>query len=198
MSEPSADELDRQDMTRLAGGQDSALNDLMERHATRLFNYLLRLLQDETRAHDVAQETFVKVYLNRTKFRGASKFSTWLYAIATNLVRDHLRWKNRHPEISLETQANEHQRLADVLPDHASTPSQTLVQQERAEQVRRAVELLPEDLRTALVLSEYEELSQEEIAEIVGCSRKAVEMRIYHARTLLRKSLSNLVEEPAS
>lgn len=194
MSDVSPDELDRVDMTRLASGADSALNSLMERHGARLFNYLLRLLQDETKANDAAQESFVKVYLNRAKFRGDSKFSTWLYAIATNVARDHFRWKSRHPEVSLEAHADEHQSLAETLPDPGATPSQTLVKEERTEQVRVAVQALPEDLRTALVLAEYEDLSQEEIARVLGCTRKAVEMRIYHARSILRKSLGGLVE----
>lgn len=192
MNDVSPEELDRVDMARLVAGADSALNTLMERHGARLFNYLLRLLQDEAKANDAAQESFVKVYFNRAKFRGDSKFSTWLYAIATNIVRDHLRWKSRHPEVSLDAHADEHQSLSEILPDHAATPIQALVQEERAEQVRIAVQSLPEDLRTALVLAEYEDLSQEEIARVLGCTRKAVEMRIYHARTILRKSLGDL------
>lgn len=190
-----ADEQDKSDMARLAAGRDAALNDLMERHGQRLFHYLLRLLQDETKANDAAQESFVKVYLNRAKFRDESKFSTWLYAIATNVARDHFRWKQRHPEISLDAQADDHQSLAELLPDSGRTAPDTLIAEERAEQVRLAVQALPEDLRTALVLAEYENLSQEEIARILGCTRKTVEMRIYHARAQLRKSLGDLMEQ---
>src|SRR5262245_31082988 len=80
--------LDRADMARLASGHNAALNELMERHAPRLFNYLLRCLQSEEDAADTAQETFVRVYQNRGKFDPKQRFSTWLYAIATNLVKD--------------------------------------------------------------------------------------------------------------
>ena len=195
MSDVANDEQDRIDMAQLAAGHDAALSRLMERHALRLFHYVFRLLQDETKANEVAQEAFVKVYLNREKFRGASKFSTWLYSIATNIVRDHLRGKSRRHEVSLDAETDEHQSLGEVLPDSNGTPTDTLIAEERAEQVRRAVQALPEDLRTPLVLAEYENLSQDEIAEVLGCTRKAVEMRIYRARVTLRQVLSDLVEE---
>ena len=82
------DEQDRSAMARLAAGEDEALNELMARHAERLFRYLLRLLQNETEAADLAQESFVRVYQNRARFVARHKFTTWLYAIATNLARD--------------------------------------------------------------------------------------------------------------
>ena len=180
-------------MQRLAAGHDAALNDIMDRHAQRLFAYLLRQLSDETRANDIAQETFARVYIHRAKFRAEGKFSTWLYTIATNLLREHFRWKSRHPEVSLEAHSEENQSLGDILPDNSRQPDEALIQAERAEQVRCAVQSLPEDLRTPLILVEYENLSQEEIAVILSCTRKAVEMRVYRARAELRKSLADLV-----
>src|SRR5258708_6167773 len=85
MATEPGDERDRQDMERLCAGHDAALNDLMERHGTRLFHYLIRQLQDESEAEDFAQETFVRVFQNRQKFDPQYRFSTWLYTIATNL-----------------------------------------------------------------------------------------------------------------
>src|SRR5438477_6583833 len=102
MNEPSGDEQDSRDMVRLANSHEAALNDLMQRHGQRLFHYLIRSLQDEDDAADLAQETFVKVYHNRAKFDPAQKFTTWLYAIASNLVRDRYRWRSRHPQVSLD------------------------------------------------------------------------------------------------
>jgi RNA polymerase sigma-70 factor (ECF subfamily) len=75
----------------------------MERHAAKLFNYLIRCLQNEEDAADAAQETFVRVYQNRAKFDTNQKFSTWLYAIATNLVKDRYRYRTRHPQVSLDS-----------------------------------------------------------------------------------------------
>lgn len=193
MNDPTGDAQDRSDMQRLAEGHDAALNNLMERHAQRLFHYVLRQLSNEDEANDVTQEAFVKIYHHRTKFRAEAKFSTWLYAITTNLVRDRLRWRQRHPETSLEAHEEEHQSFGEVLPDTAAIPSEQLVAEERTKQIREAVQALPEDLRTPLILSEYENLSQAEIGSLLGCTPKAIEMRIYRARQALRESLAKLM-----
>ena len=195
MNAPNPDKLDAEDMSRLAAGHDSALNDLMQRHAERLFHYLVRSLQNEDDAADLAQETFVKVYQNRARFDPQQRFSTWLYAIASNLVRDRYRWRSRHPQVSIdaENETTGHS-LRDSLPGGGPVPSESMQAGERSEAVRQAVAALPEDLREPLILSEYEERSHAEIGEILGCSAKAVEMRIYRARQQLRSSLGRLLE----
>jgi RNA polymerase sigma-70 factor (ECF subfamily) len=195
MNEPG-DEADQRDMGRLIQGHDGALDTLMERHSPRLFHYLLRQLS-ESEAEDCTQETFVRIYLNRAKFRPGAKFSTWLYTIATNLARDCQRRKSRHPEVSLDagSEAGDSDgTLLDTMADGGKTPRGILLAGERAEQVRQAVQSLAEELREALILYEYEDLSQTEIAEVLQCTPKAVETRIYRARNLLRKSLAGLVE----
>ena len=191
MSIMACDELDRQDMARLVGGHDAALNELMGRHAQPLTLYLLRLLGSQAEADDLAQETFVRVYQHRDRFRPEAKFSTWFYTIATNLVRDRLRWRGRHPQVSLEAEiADSGVSLGDTLAAAQASPDETLQGAERLGAIRRAVAALPEELRLPLVLAEYEERSQAEIAEILGCSVKAVEMRIYRARQALRQNLA--------
>lgn len=176
-------------MTRLASGHDSALSSLMDRHGERLFRYLLRQLNNETDAADLAQETFVRVYQNRARFRLGQRFSTWLYAIATNLLRDRFRWHKRHPQVSLDAQTELGASLKDSLRDCVASPSEQLETSERAEEVRGAVQSLPVELRTPLILSEYEGMSHAEIAEVLDCSAKAVEVRLYRARGQLRKLL---------
>jgi RNA polymerase sigma-70 factor (ECF subfamily) len=182
-------------MARLVAGGDAALNDLMERHAEKLFHYLLRSLQDESDAADLAQETFVKVYQSRAKFDARQKFSTWLYAIASNLVRDRFRWRSRHRQVSLDAESEATgNNFRDALSGHGPSPSESLQTEERAEAVRRAVAALPEDLRLPVILAEYEGRSQAEIAEILDCTPKAVEMRLYRARQQLRVGLGKLLE----
>jgi RNA polymerase sigma-70 factor (ECF subfamily) len=193
MNTTASDVLDQADMTRLAEGNDSALNALMDRHGERLFRYLIRLLQNETEAADLAEETFVRVYQNRARFESGRKFSTWLYAIATNLARDRLRWRSRHPNAPLEGMEEDEAGLKDVLPASDPGPRETLEAAERAAAVRRALAGLPEELRVPLVLSEYEEQSHAEIAAVLDCSPKAVEMRIYRARQQLRAALAPLL-----
>lgn len=185
-----ADAHDRADMERLMAGHDAALNNLMERHAKKLFHYLVRSLQNEVEAEDLAQETFVRVYQNRARFDTRQKFSTWLYAIACNLVRSRYRWRRRHSHVSLNTQYEQTDtELGDHLADSSDTPSESFQSTERAEVVRRAVAALPEELRQPLILAEWEEKPQAEIAVILNCSVKAVETRIYRARKRLREML---------
>jgi len=186
----ATDEQDRSDMARLATGHDTAMDDLMSRHAERLYHYLFRMLQNETEASDLAQETFVRVYLNRLKFKPAHKFSTWLYTIATNLVRDLQRQRVRHPNVSLEGQREDSgQGFHELLADEKPNPVEVLDTEERAETVRLAVASLPDDLRAPLILSVYEEKSHAEIGEVLECSAKAVETRLYRARQFLRQRL---------
>ena len=180
-------------MARLIAGGDGALNDLMARHGERLFHYLIRVLQDEAEAADVAQETFARVYLNREKFRASNRFSTWLYTIATNLSRDLLRRRSRRPQVSLESPTAEDATIKDVLPSMDPTPTEHLELSERAAAVRREIAALPEDLRVPLVLAEYEDQSHAEIAAVLDCSAKAVEMRLYRARQQLRARLTPLL-----
>ena len=198
MSTGTSEDQDAADMERLAAGHDTALNGLMERHGERLFHYLVRLLQSENDAADAAQESFVRVYQYRSRFDTRQKFSTWLYAIASNIARDRLRWRSRHPQVSLDAQLEESgRRVMDNLPDQNPSPRQTLEASERASAVRAAVAALPEDLRLPLVLAEYEGRAQAEIAEILDCSIKAVEMRIYRARKQLREQLRSVLEKDA-
>ena len=124
-------------------------------------------------------------------FDGERRFSTWLYTIATNLARDRHRWRDRRPEVSLENEnAETGQSLREHLPEPNADPSESLVVKERGDLVRQAVSALPEDLRVPLVLSAYEEQSHAEIGTVLGCTAKAVEMKLYRARQELRKRLA--------
>lgn len=187
---------DRISMARLADGHDAALNDLMDRHGEKLFNYLVRSLQSEEEAEDLAQETFVRVFRNRARFDARQTFSSWLYAIASNLVRDRYRWRTRHPQVSLDAQDEATgARFVDRLKSGDGSPTDNLESVERAEAVRRAVAALPVELRQPLILAEWEAKSQAEIGVILGCSAKAVETRIYRARKQLRAALQPLLHE---
>jgi RNA polymerase sigma-70 factor, ECF subfamily len=190
MSDPCNDEEDRLAMARLAEGRDAALNELMDRHGERLYHFLLRLLQNETEAADLAQEAFVRIYQNRHKFNTSQRFTTWLFTIAANLARDRMRWRGRHPTVSMDAEnpVTGHD-YREILPDAASTPSEDLEKRELANQVREAIAQLPEDQRNALILSEYENASAADIATILRCSSKAVENKLYRARKALKALL---------
>ena len=175
---------DRAAMALLAGGEDLALNGIMERWKSRLTAYLYRFTGNEATAVELAEETFVRVYQGRMKFRTGGQFSTWLFGIAANLGRNHLRWQRRHPTVAIEE--------AGIVASE-DDPLKAAESHEREQAVQVAIASLPPDLRESLILSEYEQLSQAEIALIAGCSVKAVERRLSHARELLRKGLSRYV-----
>jgi len=184
--------LDRADMKRLAAGHDAALNDLMERHATAVFCFLCRMLNNEDDANDLAQETFVRVFQARESFDQDKKFSTWLFTIAANLARNQIRWRTRHPNVSLDAESDStEQSLAEKLPAPTPTPKEQALTSERASAVRAAVNGLPHDLREAIVLCEWEERPMAEAAAILETTAKAVESRLYRARQILRDRLKD-------
>ena len=191
MDTTDADARDGADMERLAGGHDAALNDLMERHATAVFRFLCRMLASEDDANDLAQETFVRVFRARESFRTHQRFSSWLYTIAANLARNQIRWRTRHPNVSLDAPLTEtvESTLADTLPSREAPPDEEALTRERAAAVREAVNRLPDDLREAVVLCEWEELAVAEAATVLNTTPKAVESRLYRARQLLRERL---------
>lgn len=179
-------------MERLQAGQDAALNDLMARHATPVFHFLCRLVGNEDDASDLAQETFVRVFKSAKSFRLEQRFSTWLFTIAANLARNHFRWRSRHPNLSLDAENPEtEQTLGSTLPAGDLSPKEQALAGERAAAVRRAVADLPEDMRAAIVLCEWEERTVVEAATILDATPKAVESRLYRARQLLRERLKS-------
>ncbi|HEU6448375.1 MAG TPA: sigma-70 family RNA polymerase sigma factor [Verrucomicrobiae bacterium] len=185
------DARDRADMERLVSGHPAALDDLMERHATPVFQFLCRMLGDENDANDLAQETFVRVFRSCKSFRANEKFSTWLYSIAANLAKNHFRWRSRHPNVSLEAQTESENKIADVLPSDARSPLEETVAAERVEAVRAAVHALPGDFRDAIVLCEWEDRTVADAARILGATPKAIESRLYRGRNLLRDRLKS-------
>jgi len=171
-------------MRQLASGNDTALNTLMDEWSPRVTAMLYRMTGNPAVAGDLAQETFVRLYQTCRRFRpgnGVRPFSTWLFGIAANLAKNHLRWKGRHPEAPLKSAAD---------PSDPDNPASSAESAERAVAVRAAIATLPIDQREALILSEYEGLSHAEIALVVGCSVKAVERRLSHAREILKRELA--------
>jgi RNA polymerase sigma-70 factor (ECF subfamily) len=184
------DALDRADMEKLQSGHEAALNDLMTRHATGVFHFLCRMTGNEDDANDLAQETFVRVFKSAKSFRAEQKFSTWLFTIAANLARNHFRWRSRHPNISLDAENPcTEQTIGATLPANSPAPNEAALAGERAAAIRAAVQNLPEDMRAAIVLCEWEERSVAEAAVILESTPKAVESRLYRARGILRERL---------
>lgn len=187
----SKDFSDGELMLRLQEGDSRALNELMRRWQVPLRRFLQRCLQNENDALDVAQEAFLRVYQHRARFRAGACFSTWLFGIALNLGRNELRRRRSRPTQPLVDEAD---RVAAITFCGGTTaPSMeadaALLRSEAISAVRQAVGNLPGPLSSPLILCTFEGFSQRDAAEVVGCSSKAIEMRLHRARGMLRKSL---------
>ena len=178
-------------MARLIDGDDRALNELMERWQKPLHSFILRYVGNHADSIELAEETFALAYHHRNQFNFKSKFSTWLLTIATNLCRHRARWRRRHPAISLDDAASMDEVFDEYLfisPEE--TPSALAERSELAKLVKEEIEKLPHDLKTVILLFEYDNLSYAEIGGILGCTPKAVETRLYRVRKLLAKRLA--------
>lgn len=191
MATEGDDPADRQAMVALAGGDDRALDAIMQRWGNRLIAFLHRLTGDRATSADLAQETFVRVYKHRKSYQPQLSFSTWIFTIATNLARNHLRWRQRHPIEFID--GDDHPGLERAVSE--DDPAGRTMLRERLAAVQSAISGLPYDLRSALVLATYEQLSHEEIAAVLDTTPKAVEMRIYRARRQLRDQLGRYLDE---
>ena len=172
-------------MRRVQTGDEAALGALMQRWELSVKAVIGRIVLNASEAEELAQETFVRVWQQRGRYRPDAPFRPWVFAIAVNLARNRLRWWKRRPVVALEEWT---EAPAD---DGAVGEGGTrgLERVERAQAVRDAIAGLPTDLREAIVLFEYDQMSYAEIAETIGASSKAVENRIARARERLRTAL---------
>lgn len=187
-ADPGASPSDEDLMNRLQGGADAALATLMQRWEAPVKRFIFRIVGNTAEAEDLAQEVFVRIYTKRASFRPGAKFSTWCFSIAANQAKNRLRWWRRRPTLSLNAWAEAGGEAADESAAGAEA-SQATVRREQIAAVQSAVAALALDLRTALVLFEFEGQSMSEIAEALHCSVKAVENRLYRARRELKQSL---------
>lgn len=183
------DASDSELMVRLADGEDLALNLLMDRWGQRVTSFLFRMTGHREAAVDLSQETFVKLYQARKKYRPSGTFSTYLFTIAANLARNHARWKSRHPTVSLDATGDDGIPVMAETVDPGQTPDSAADTSETYRAVHRALMALPHDLREAMTLFVYEGMGYADIAALTGCSAKAVETRIYRARQILKERL---------
>lgn len=181
---------DRELMLRLRDGDDLALHELMTRWQKPLVAFICRHVGSEAEALDLAQETFVRVFESRHRYKPSAKFSTWMFTIASNLCRNFFRWQSRHPAVSLDAPNAAGHTVADTFESDSESPDDTATRGELAAAVREQIQALPHDLKTAILLFEYERLSHQEIGAVLGCTAKAVETRLYRARKILREKLA--------
>ena len=182
---------DHQLIEATKAGDEAAFAEIVSRYKNPLTNYLFRMLGDYEEAVDLAQETFVRVYFAIERYHTEYAFSTYIYRIATNLAISEMRRKKRRKLLSLtglfQTEEKETQEFHP--PDEKSLPDEDLIENERNRVIERAIATLPDKYRAPIILREIEELSYEQIAQILGLGLGTTKSRISRARALLRDKL---------
>jgi len=198
MAAPAEDEGDEALAASAAAGEEPAFEELVSRYQARVYRLACRLTADDGDAKDVLQETFLAAYRGLPAFRGDSRFSSWLYRIATNAALMHRRARARRPTESLE----EFLPRFDADGTHAAPPAELLAASRAdelldrkllAEKARAGLDRLPDIYRDAFVLRDLEEMTTPEVAEVLGIDAAAVRQRVHRARLMLRGYLSHIV-----
>jgi RNA polymerase sigma-70 factor, ECF subfamily len=180
---------------RVQQGDKAAFDILVGKYQHKIIKLVGRYVRDQDEAQDVAQDAFIKAYRALASFRGESAFYTWLYRIAINTAKNQLASNKRRAEdFDLDLQDPDQYEMHGRLRD-GDTPEGLALTEEIRETVNQAIEALPEDLRTAIVLREIEGLSYEEIAAAMECPVGTVRSRIFRAREAIDKRLKPLLDD---
>lgn len=185
-------------MLRVREDDQHAFAELVDHYQHRLVAVLFHLIRNQDEAEDLAQEVFLRVYRSRKEYHPQAKFSTWLFTIANNLALNALRRRQRKPSIHLEVHESGPlgpRPQENLVYDRHGGPEHRLDHQELAGVIQRALDQLNERQRMAVVLNKFEDMSYQEIADVMQMSSKAVKSLLSRARTQLRQLLAGYVEE---
>jgi RNA polymerase sigma-70 factor, ECF subfamily len=179
-------------MRSVAGGDTAAFEALVERHQALVAGTVARMLGSNSDVEDISQQVFIRVWKSAGRYVARAKFTTWLLKITRNLVFNEMRRAKRHPHVPVQIDP-ETEELP-IKDEATATPDATLLQAELQRAIESAITELPEAQRMALVLRRYDELSYEEIAEVLELSVPAIKSLLFRARTELRERLQGYLE----
>jgi len=184
---------DEQLVERVQRGDKRAFDLLVIKYQHKVMSLISRYVSDSAEVQDVAQDAFIKAYRAIGRFRGDSQFYTWLYRIAANTAKNYLVSRGRRPPGSdIDAEDAEFLEMGGALKD-GDSPDENLAAEELRDVVERTIKSLPEDLRTALSLREYDGLSYEEIAALMDCPVGTVRSRIFRAREAVDQQVTRLM-----
>ena len=184
---------DKELVKRVQKGDKGAFDLLVLKYEQKIVNLVMRYVRDPEQALDITQEAFIKAYRALPRFRGDSAFYTWLYRIAVNTAKNYLAAQRRRPmDIELDMQDPDQYGLHAKLKE-TDDPEGVTLSRELQETLERAIDALPDDLRTAIILRELDGMSYEEIAQTMDCPEGTVRSRIFRARDAIGKKVGTLV-----
>lgn len=185
--------LDHALMQRVGRGDHAAFRELVERHQNAVVGTVTKMLGNRHDAEDISQQVFLRVWRNARHYRPDAKFTTYLFTITRNLVFNESRRRSRKKEISSEEREESSNQPIEENPDRR--PDAELLQAELQQAVDKAIATLPESQRMAVILRRYEQLSYEEIADVLKLSVSAVKSLLFRARTSLREALEDYLRD---
>ncbi|WP_150049861.1 MULTISPECIES: RNA polymerase sigma factor RpoE [Methylomonas] len=189
-----SEDLDQELVRRVQQGNKAAFDQLVIKYQHKIVHLVNRYVKDPSEAQDVAQDTFIKAYKALGDFRGDSAFYTWLYRIAINTAKNYLLSRSRrYTDYEIEVQDAEQVENAPQLKD-IETPESLLMNDQIVQVIKSAIEKLPEEMRIAITLREFEGMSYEEIAEAMDCPIGTVRSRIFRAREAIDQKLNPLLD----
>jgi RNA polymerase sigma-70 factor, ECF subfamily len=178
-------------MLRVKEGDDASFGILLDKHRSPVVHFLFRMVQNQAVAEELAQEVFLRVYRSRSTYEPTAKFTTWLFRIATHLALNALRdGKNERSQESLDDDTGD--LPVRQVSDRKPSVEQSMVDQARMAEIRRAIAGLPEKQRAAVLMHKYEEMEYSQIARVLGCSDSAVKSLLFRAYETLRARLAHM------
>ncbi len=188
-----AKDTDKELVRRVKKGDRHAFDLLFSRYQHKILNLVGRYLRDREDIEDIAQETFIKAFRALPRFRGESAFYTWLYRIAINTAKNHLVARSRRPPgVDVDVEEAEFMDGTDALKE-SENPESALARDELSAELDLAISQLPDDLRSAVTLREFDGLTYEQIAEIMDCPVGTVRSRIFRAREAIDSRIEPLL-----
>jgi RNA polymerase sigma-70 factor (ECF subfamily) len=189
----SDDAIDVALMMRVKTGDHAAFEELMGRHQNMIVGTVAKMLGNASDAQDIAQQVFIRLWKSAPRYKRKAKFTTFLFTITRNLVFNESKKRSRRKTYSLEER--EENSFSQIAADASRTPDAETLQTELQAAVDGAINALPEKQRMAVILRRYENMSYEQIADVLETSVSAVKSHLFRARTDLRESLSHYLEE---
>lgn len=175
-------------------GNEEAFAELIQRYQHKIYNTTYRMLGNHEDALDIAQESFIRIYKSLGNFKGESSFSTWLFRISTNICRDELRKRQRKLKTYSISSEKDNKNTIDNLGGEKNNPERISISKEINTQIQEKINQLPSEQRSVLILREFQDLSYQEIANILEISMGTVKSRLSRARRSLREDLNKIIK----